>query len=422
MSNQQFPLIPYSQYSSSTLSMIHLFDKYIPIISFIYLIFLFILYTYQYMKNTNFYVKHLHRIAIVSLLILIIFNILLFNLAWNIWTLDIFPSFIDCQFIQEINFIFFVLLKYSIIVITVYNMSHMVQNPYLNIRYKYINKQQRKRLKRVFILLKIIIIFLFVLNVYSACKHTQSYLYFDYNPIEQKTVKYCYLTFSAYTYVCTFGSDVVSLLLFSCLFGRNVFKCSRRDVRPQQYFSNANRNRKQLESISSGKQKILMVNENNSMSTEDEKVFEDETEVVVIAEDGGQDNVRGILNFDMDDPIRKYFGSSVSFFLAENESEKYFVISTTVNNVVDNDNVYYQLLLTSEIIDEVINEELEGMQKQKRMLKLIWIQIIFYWLNILLMTFFGIYSSISAVNVIVCGSCIVLFNDCEFDSCYFLVV
>ena len=73
------------------------------------------------------------------------------------------------------------------------------------------------------------------------------------------------------------------------------------------------------------------------------------------------------------------------------------------------------LIEAEEIISD---EEYRGIQEQKRVLRLVWIMLICYWLNILLVVFFGLFENVSCLTLMVSSTCIILLNDYEFGSTY----
>merc|ERR1711933_713436 len=56
-----------------------------------------------------------------------------------------------------------------------------------------------------------------------------------------------------------------------------------------------------------------------------------------------------------------------------------------------------------------------------RVLRLVWIMFIMYWLNLLLVVLLGLYENVSCLTLIVSSTCIVLMNDYEFGSSYWKI-
>ena len=71
------------------------------------------------------------------------------------------------------------------------------------------------------------------------------------------------------------------------------------------------------------------------------------------------------------------------------------------------------------VVEEIISdEEFQGIREQKRILRLIWIMMICYWINILLIVFFGLFENVSCLTLMVSSTCMILLNDYEFGSTY----
>ena len=254
----------------------------------------------------------------------------------------------------------------------------------------------------------------FAAGIYGAWVHAKSEQYSD----DPNNFKYCTQTFSVFTFFFTFSGDILGFLLYSFLFGRNACELCRRKIKPNQ------------------KSKY----DRGDLS--DAALYED---------DRNYNYTR--ISYDLDDPIRNKLTSDMKHSIntinapraienahAHTKTKTKMANSTVYGGYTDNllvdigdesdddyiekmnkDKNHLKKLRQSTLIEaeEIISEEeYKGIREQKRVLRLIWIMLICYWVNILLIVFFGLFENVSCLTLMVSSTCMILFNDYEFGSTY----
>ena len=141
------PLYPYKKYPHNILDIAHYGDEYIPLIAMIYTLLLLVLYIQQYVTRQRLWFSpstlSLHRMGIIAMLILFLYELLMYLLA-NDYYDNMSPKGANsCTDYIRLIFIAFVFVKYGMIYCIVLNLSYINQNPFINPRYKYIGKKSR---------------------------------------------------------------------------------------------------------------------------------------------------------------------------------------------------------------------------------------------------------------------------------------
>ena len=265
-------------------------------------------------------------------------------------------------------------------------------------------------MKRFFNAILVIILLFFAAGLYGAWQHSAIDQYKD----TPNDFEYCTQTFTVSTFFFTFSGDILGFFVYSCLFGRNAFELCRRRVRPN------------------GRNKYNAGNLSDVGEYDDDKHYDYRT-----------------IQYDIDDPIREKIKSEMKYSINAAQTprninnahqsktkrdvyggytENLFLNVNQENDTMDDsmmrmnkDKLSLKKLRQSTMIEAeelISDEECEGIQEQKRILRLVWIMLICYWINILLVIFLGLFENVSCLTLMVSSTCMILLNDYEFGSTY----
>merc|ERR1712228_462876 len=177
-----------------------------------------------------------HYIAILCLLMSAIYCILLFIESHNDTLLIPFLS--SCITTQRIHLISLVIVKYFTTWIFIFNLSYMNQSPFFNPRYKYISKKRRMFLHYLFLSFKWIIGIFVPIGIYSAYNRADCNSFYS----APNNFKYCYMTFNIRNFLIIFSTDILGIILYGLLFGRNACKLTQRKIKKHKKQKDVNPN------------------------------------------------------------------------------------------------------------------------------------------------------------------------------------
>eukprot|EP01084_Bolivina_argentea_P282017 482655_1 len=400
-----FPLYSYKQYSSNLRYIAHEADEWIPLIAMIYTFLAFVLYCQQYITRYRLWfsssTKPLHAMGTIALLILFLYEVLNYLLANNFYSN--LPSPIDsCTDYIRLIFIAFVFVKYAMVFCIVLNLSYTNQNPFINPRYKYIGKQSRIRLKRFFNILIVIVCLFLVGGIYGAWIHTAA----DEYVTSPNNFKYCTQTFTIYTFFFTFGGDILGVFLYGCLFGRNACELTRRKVKPNQRHKYDEGN---LSDVGEYDDDKLGNHKEINYDLDDPICNKLDSENKIYSINTSNNKATNINSLNTNKLFNKYGGGyTENLILDVNDDSDDDYMAKMNKDKIKLKQIRQSTLIEAE--ERISEEEIRGIREQKRVLQIIWIMLIFYWLNILL--------NISCLTLIISSTCIVLMNDYEFGSTY----
>eukprot|EP01084_Bolivina_argentea_P047630 87791_1 len=401
------PLYPYKKYPNNILNIAHLADEFIPLAAMIYTLLMFILYCQQYFSRRRLWfspaTKPLHAMGVVALFILFLYELLNYLLANDYYST---LSSMSCTQYIRLMFVGFVFVKYAIIYCIILNLSYINQNPFINPRYKYIGKKSRIRLRRFFKILMVVVALFVIAGVYGAVVHTAAEEY----TASPNHFKYCTQTFTVYTFFFTFGGDILGVMLYSVLFGRNSCDLCRRKVKPQR----KNYDEGNLSDV--GEYDNDKLADHNRISYDmDDPIRSKLTSENKIYSINTSNNNHVSKNINSAKKDKTYGGYTDNFILDVNDDCDDDYMAKMDKDKARLKQIRSTLIEAEELISE---EEFRGIREQKRVLQLVWIMLICYWLNILLIIFFGLFENVSCLTLMISTTCIVLMNDCEFGSTY----
>eukprot|EP01084_Bolivina_argentea_P051054 93914_1 len=410
----ELPLHQYTNYSQRTLNVTHGADQAIPLFGMIYIFILFSLYCFQYQRRRKWYsiaTLPLHRIGMISLFTFLIHLLFMYILSNNYYS-SLPQSINTCSKFFRLLSITFVFAKYLMTLCIILNVSQIIQNPFINPRYKYIGKKRRLILRNIFRSIILILFLLFVLSIYGAFSG------FNATEFTINNRKYCTPTFTVSSFFWLFIDDILLVIVYACSFGRNAFDLCKLLVHPKQ------------------KVKYMAGDLSATSGYDNDKHYD-----------------YNKINYDNDDPIIQcikyeiYCGNPLisnpiitttsTSIQQNNDRNKIAVIPKKKNDFSDlivkideeddfqlnmkRDSKSIKLLRQSTLIEAeelVTTEELMGLREQKRVLRLVWIIIVLYWISILFFIIYGLFQSIFSLIIMISGTIIILFNDYEFGSKY----
>ena len=416
------PIHSYQDYTSETLENIHTADQWLPALSFIYILCIFLIYLYQTCSRINKFdpkIIPIHHMGIICLLMSMIYIALLFIEA-HTDTIHI-KIFKSCLTTQRVHLIALVIVKYFTTWIFIFNLSYMNQSPFFNPRYKYITKKRRKFLHFLFLGFKWIIGIFLPIGIFSAYQRA-NYDSFNGDP---NNYKYCYMTFNLRNFFVVFGTDILGIILYGLLFGRNACKLTRRKIKKHKHQSDVNPNDLKTSSqydLDDPIQKTLLIN-----STDNNNNYNPTTTT----------NTNNLIEPLQDDDNDDEFSHSMTTTHTESDSLSSDEDRSRNNIGSRNDGsrnnrsrrgslsasgtVSRESSIISGAEDNVKLQEQNGVRELVRVLRLIWFMFIFYWINVLLYVFLGLYTSSASIALVINATCILLLNDYEFSSTYWSI-
>eukprot|EP01084_Bolivina_argentea_P312705 541391_1 len=401
MGKTEIPLHSYENYPSSTLQTVHIFDQWLPLFAFFYVLTIFSIYGYQYCSRFAKFdpnIIPIHHIGLLCLLVTLIYCALLFIESHNN-QFDI-PFLNSCLTMQRIHLISLVIVKYFTTWIFIFNLSYMNQSPFFNPRYKYISKKRRKFLHYLFLSFKWLIGIFLPVGIFSAFRRT------DYNSFHASpnNFRYCYMIFDLNNFLFVFATDILGFILYGLLFGRNACKLTRRKIKKHIKQIDVNASsfgiREQYD-IDDPIQKALVINKdmtNDKYDSESHSNSYRKHKSLSLNDDESDSDMDNILQRPHRFSASNHSGIITRSGTISRESR---IISGAENNVK--------------------LQEQKGMRELIRVLRLIWFMFIFYWLNVLLYVFVGLYTSPASIALIVNSTCILLLNDYEFSKIYWSI-
>merc|ERR1712228_682162 len=239
LSETVIPIHSYQDYPSNVLSAIHIADQWLPVLAFFYVLIILNIYIYQCCCRFSTFdpnIIPIHYIAILCLLMSAIYCFLLFIESHNDTLLIPFLS--SCITTQRIHLISLVIVKYFTTWIFIFNLSYMNQSPFFNPRYKYISKKRRMFLHYLFLSFKWIIGIFVPIGIYSAYNRADCNSFYS----APNNFKYCYMTFNIRNFLIIFSTDILGIILYGLLFGRNACKLTQRKIKKHKKQKDVNPN------------------------------------------------------------------------------------------------------------------------------------------------------------------------------------
>lgn len=398
------PIHSYHDYSIETRENIHYADQWLPVLSFFYVLLITLIYVYQCCRRCHKFdpnIIPIHWMGVLALLSTLIYIGLLFVEAHDGFNLKFFDS---CLTTQRVHLISLVVVKYFTTWIFIFNLSYMNQSPFFNPRYKYITKKRRKFLHFLFLSFKIIIGLFMPIGILSAYRRV------DYNSFisQPNGFKYCYMTFDLKNFFLIFATDILGVILYGLLFGRNACKLTRRKMKPRDSISYVNPNDLATSSkydLDDPIQKSLLIN-----GTIDPNINN-----INKSPSTSHTNTHSQSQSHSHSHSHSHTPSSSS--PSENDNKP----RSRRGSLSASGTVSRESSVISGAEDNVVLQEHNGVKELTRVLRLIWFMFIFYWLNVLLYVFLGLYTSSASIALVANATCILLLNDYEFSSTYWSI-
>jgi len=308
----------------------------------------------------------------------------------------------------------------------------MNQSPFFNPRYKYITKKRRKFLHYLFLSFKIIIGLFMPVGIFSAFRRVE-YNSFTSDP---DGFKYCYMTFNLRrNFFVVFATDILGIVLYGLLFGRNACKLTRRKMKPRDSISYVNPNDLATSSkfdLDDPIQKSLLVNADPSsiIQASHRESQSQQNGHTIHSSPATHTHNRDLTPSNTDDEgsdgddLTRSMTTTHTEDESESESSEHDNRkprsrrgSLSASGTVSRESS----VISGAAEDNVELQEHNGIKELTRVLRLIWFMFIFYWLNVLLYVLFGLYTSSASIALVANATCILLLNDYEFSSNYWAV-